>query len=234
MSCVRGEGAFMNFFNNIINPGVWLNFLYVFPILLISVALHEFAHCWVVYRLGDPSPKSEKRITLNPLAHLDPLGTIMMVVTVISGWGLGWGRPTPMNPGNFRNPARDRMISALVGPLSNVLQMFGWASLLLLLGGLSGGALPAVIGDICWAGVWVNGFLAAFNLIPIYPLDGHHILSYFAPPAWRPIIDHPAWIAVFYALVFVPILFQYVLSPILIPLQTAIMSLNQFVFGVSF
>lgn len=207
-------------------------FCYIFPILIISVTLHEFAHCWTDYRLGDPTAKNEGRITLNPLAHLDPFGTIMMVVTALSGWGLGWGKPAPFDPSFFRHPARDRMIGALAGPLSNILQMLGWASLLLLLVSFFGNALPESVVTICNLGMVVNGGLAAFNLLPIYPLDGHHILSYFAPRSWRPIIDNPAWQAVFLALVLIPVLHDHVLMPIMEPLRTGILWLNTLVFGL--
>ena len=91
-------------------------FLTYFPILLISVALHEFAHCWTDDRLGDDTARREGRIRLNPLAHLDPMGTLMMVVSAFAGMGFGWGKPSPFNPANFRHPARDRMIGALAGP----------------------------------------------------------------------------------------------------------------------
>ncbi len=77
-------------------------------------------------------PRLSGRVTLNPLAHLDTLGTIMMVVSSLSGYGIGWGKPSPMNPENFRHPARDRMLGAIAGPLCNILQMFAWASIAVL------------------------------------------------------------------------------------------------------
>lgn len=175
--------------------------LYIFPVLLISVAIHEFAHCWTTDRLGDDTPRLAGRVTLNPLVHLDPMGTIMMVVTSFFGFGFGWGKPSPMNPYNFEHPARDRMLSALAGPVSNLLQMLVWASL----GALLMPLLPESMGFVhmlCFYGVIVNAALAFFNLIPIYPLDGHHILSYLAPPDLRPIIDSPIWMVVFFLLVF--------------------------------
>lgn len=177
-----------------------LSLLVIFPVLLLSVAIHEFAHCWTTDRLGDDTPRQLGRVTLNPLAHLDPLGTVMMFVTSWAGFGFGWGKASPFNPANFRYPARDRMLTAVAGPISNLLQMLCWASL----GHLLTPWLPdsaSVVLTICLYGVIINAALAAFNLLPIYPLDGHHLLSYVAPRSWRPIIDNPVWGIVFLVLV---------------------------------
>lgn len=200
----------------------FLMMLMFFPIILISVALHEFAHCWTTDRLGDDTPRYAGRVTLNPLAHLDPLGTLMMVISAFAGFGIGWGRPSPMNPNNFRHPARDRMISAFAGPFSNMLMLLAWASLGAILGhidinDLSQGMAHAVViaQVICSIGVLVNTMLAAFNLLPVFPLDGHHILSYFVPHSWRPIIDDPRWMYVFLAIVLIPQLNRAILSPVL-------------------
>ena len=197
-----------------------LQFLYFFPVLLISVALHEFAHCWTDDRLGDDTPRRHGRVTLNPFKHLDSLGTIMMVVSAFAHFGIGWGKPSPFNPNNFRHPVRDRMIGALAGPFSNILQMIAWASLLpiciFFFPVVDPNNLPLPI-EFCFTGIGINAALATFNLLPVYPLDGHHILSYLAPRSWRPIIDNPAWAYVFLAIVLIGPIRQAVLSPILGP-----------------
>ncbi|MHB9024539.1 MAG: site-2 protease family protein [Armatimonadota bacterium] len=177
------------------------------PIVLVSIAIHEFAHCWTTDRLGDDTPRLNGRVTLNPLVHLDPLGTVMIVITAMAGFGIGWGRPSPFNPANFRHPARDRMLTAIAGPLSNFAQLLAWASLGLLVSRLP--ALAALLGgdifdDICLFGIWINASLGLFNLLPIYPLDGHHVLSFFAPSSLRPLIDNPMWQFVLIAIIFVP------------------------------
>jgi Zn-dependent protease len=203
-----------------VSPSQIIDFLFFFPILIISVALHEFAHCWTSDRLGDATPRRLGRVTLNPLAHLDPLGTVMMAVCAFSGFGLGWGKASPFNPLNFKHPTRDRMLTALAGPLSNILQMLCWASLGLIVTNLP--FLPDhaahLAGSFCGTGVYINGFLLAFNLIPIYPLDGHHVLSYLAPPSWRPIIDNRSWGIVFLLIVILPplrdVLYATVLTPV--------------------
>lgn len=178
------------------------SFLIFFPILIISIALHEFAHCWMTDRLGDDTPRREGRITLNPLAHLDLMGTIMIVVSSLSGFGFGWGKSSPFNPSNFRNPARDRMLTAIAGPISNILQSIAWASLMLLLVPFTAQNWFNDAFIFCYIGVKINITLAIFNLLPVYPLDGHHILSWLAPPSWRPVIDNPIWGFVFLFIVF--------------------------------
>ena len=210
------------------------HFLIFFPILLISVALHEFAHCWTDDRLGDDTPRRHGRVTLNPLAHLDPLGTLMMAVTSFTNFGFGWGKPSPFNPNNFRHPERDRMIGALAGPASNIIQMLIWASL----GSVLSHFMPVTITGviplplwICYYGIILNAGLAVFNLLPIYPLDGHHILSYLAPKSWRPIIDHPAWQYLFLVLVFFPAIRDSVLLPIMKPASDGLLAMTSALVG---
>lgn len=194
-------------------------FIVIFPVLFLSVAIHEFAHCWMTDRLGDDTPRLSGRLTLNPLAHLDPLGTVMMVVTSFLGFGFGWGKPARFNPANFQHPARDRMLTAIAGPISNLLQMLGWASLYLLAMPLLQLAHPApdafvICYAVCKYGMTINALLACFNLLPVYPLDGHHILSFLAPPAMRPIIDNPLW-----GLVFLFVVFSGAFSHLVTPLM---------------
>lgn len=192
-----------------------IQFFIFFPIILLSIAIHEFAHCWTTDRLGDDTPRQQGRVTLNPLAHLDLFGTIMIAVSSFAGIGFGWGKPSPMNPMNFRHPARGRMLSAAAGPISNLLQMLAWGSIgLVLQSVLSPSTTSIFIVVLCGYGVIINASLAIFNLLPVYPLDGHHILGYFLP-SLQPIIDNPMWGLAFLFLVFNKTLLSTVMWPIM-------------------
>jgi len=196
-------------------------FIIFFPILLISVALHEFAHCWTTYQLGDNTPKDEGRLTLNPLAHLDPMGTVMMVISSLAQFGLGWGRSSPFNPLNFRHPVRDRMLTALAGPLMNFFQMLAWFSIYTIISFFfvnPENPTFSILSNICQTGIVINASLAAFNLLPIYPLDGHHILGFFLPPSGQRVVDNPAWSFLLLALVFFEPLSTHILKPIISPI----------------
>ena len=202
-------------------------FIPMFIILVLAVSLHEFAHCWTADRLGDDTPRRAGRVTLNPLKHLDPLGTLMMVISAFSGYGFGWGKPSPFNPLNFRHPQRDRMLTAIAGPICNLLQMVAWASIALLcieLSSFMNRFVLTLLFSLCKMGVILNACLAMFNLLPVNPLDGHHILSYLAPESWRPIIDNPKWAFVFMAIVLIPQLRDPIFKTILDPAIDAVVS----------
>lgn len=150
-------------------------------IILISLSVHELSHGYAAYRCGDATARNLGRLTLNPLAHLDPLGTVMMLV-----FGFGYAKPVPINPRNFNHYKRDLCIVSLAGPLSNLLLAFLGAllyylSLLL----LPIEALISVPGNVwcsfCSSFMFANTSLAVFNLLPIPPLDGSRILSAALP-----------------------------------------------------
>lgn len=173
------------------------------PILLISlvivgffaIGLHEYAHCKFADMAGDPTPGIYGRVTLNLTKHFEPLGTAMMLIAAMSGIGLGWGRPAPINPARMRNPRWDTFIAVLAGPLANVVQAIFWALLARLLvranvislpqiligasySHVGEGMSPNLLGAILFTGVWLNLSLAIFNLFPIPPLDGHWLVGY--------------------------------------------------------
>ena len=164
--------------------------------LIICITIHEFAHAYSAYRAGDDTPRRDGRISLNPLDHLDPMGTIMMVVSSISGFGIGWGKPVGINPYNFRRPRWDNLMVSLWGPLSNILLAFvvgGVFSVLMhktyLAGKMPSPVLSNVIGFLAMLTL-INIGLAVFNLIPIPPLDGSHILSALLPFEQAKRYDH--------------------------------------------
>ncbi|HHI02194.1 MAG TPA: site-2 protease family protein [candidate division Zixibacteria bacterium] len=151
------------------------------PVILFSLTVHEFFHAYTAYRYGDSTAKDMGRLTLNPLAHLDFFGTIMMF---LSGFRFGWAKPVPVNPYNLRNPrVADFWISA-AGPLSNIglAFLFGMVFRVIAAGGM---AVPEAVLMIIKFGVSINISLAFFNLIPLYPLDGSHILKNILPAKYE-------------------------------------------------
>ena len=142
--------------------------------LLPALTFHEFAHAYCAHRCGDPTPAAHGRVTLNPLAHLDPMGTVMIIVARI-----GWAKPVPINPANFRHPSRDMILTSAVGPLSNLVQGVVWCMVIRVV------YVPSLRGtvflDILVLMALINFILCIFNLIPLGPLDGHHILEYALP-----------------------------------------------------
>lgn len=168
--------------------------LYILPILLFSVVIHELSHGLMALRCGDPTAKELGRITLNPIPHIDLVGSILVPLISLMATGrvfIAWAKPVPVNPMNFRNPRKDDILVSVVGPLSNLLVgllcVFG-VVVLARLSDLAFGSLPAVAGDgvnvlvrMFYGGMYLNVWLAVFNLLPIPPLDGSHVVASMLP-----------------------------------------------------
>ncbi len=153
-----------------------VDFLITILALIFSIAIHEFAHAWSALQLGDRTAYYQGRVTLHPAAHLDPMGTMMMVISAFTGFGIGWGKPVPVNPLNLKHGPRVGMaITAAAGPISNILQAVVWGIPLRLYyhGNLM---LPELAFKALWIAFSINIGLALFNLIPLFPLDGFSIL----------------------------------------------------------
>jgi Zn-dependent protease len=146
--------------------------IYIPVSLLIGITIHEFMHAWVANYLGDPTPGRAGRISLNPLAHLDPLGTLALLFI-----GIGWGKPVPINPNNFKNPRLGSALTSIAGPLTNFLV----ADALLLIYRFGGLSSDTIYGRVVLAVAFYNLLLMIFNLIPIPPLDGSGFLALFFP-----------------------------------------------------
>ena len=169
----------------------WLiEFLLSLPAILLALSVHECAHAWAAYKLGDPTAKNFGRLTINPLKHLDPLGVLCMIVA-----RFGWARPVPVNSRNLKKPKRDMVLVSLAGPAANIVLAFIGLLVLRLLQVLVLPALPPVSLGSFGTGALVmlfqflalfcslNAGLAIFNLLPIPPLDGSKVLGALLPDA---------------------------------------------------
>ena len=159
-------------------------------VLLTAFAVHEFAHAWTADRFGDPTPRDNGRLTLNPMAHLDPMGSLMLIVV-----GFGWAKPVPVNPYALaRRSSAAMMWVALAGPASNFLMAL-LASIPFQLGlvsvyGIDTSTILPSLDRLLWEFVSINLLLMVFNLIPLAPLDGEKILYYLLPSPGQRVMDN--------------------------------------------
>lgn len=169
---------------NIFSREGFISFLYVLPALLISLAIHEFAHAYVAYKLGDKSQKALGRLTLHPFAHIDWMGFLAIALL-----GFGWGRPVTVDDRNFKNRARDNMLVALAGPLSNLLIAFIFTlifKLLIVTGVIS--SIHTILINMFFNAILLNIVFAIFNMLPFPPFDGSKVLFYFLPRKFKGIM----------------------------------------------
>jgi Zn-dependent protease len=215
--------------------------LIMVPILLIALPFHEYAHGYVAYKLGDPTAKDAGRLTLNPIKHLDPLGTLMMLVARV-----GWAKPVPVNSGHFKNRRKGIILVSLAGPLSNLLLAFiftliwGFVIKLVIIQ-----VIPVrsetMVNVINWLQVFfqvavlVNISLAVFNMIPVPPLDGSRLISSFIPEeSYFRFARYEQFIGLgFIALViFAPNALSTVIRFVADPIYNSMITVTSFVFGI--
>lgn len=151
--------------------------VYLFIVLVISLSIHEFAHAYSAFKAGDTTARDCGRMTINPIAHFDIIGFIFLLLMAFAGFPFAYGRPVPVNPNNYKNAKKDDILVSLWGPLSNIIL----AIIAGILFRIFMEAIPKSVITFLVIMVQVNICLAVFNLIPIYPLDGSHILVNLLP-----------------------------------------------------
>jgi Zn-dependent protease len=163
----------------------WLLILTLIPVLVVSMTLHELAHGFVAYRLGDPTAKNSGRLSFNPIRHMDPLGTAMFFITAIipNGFIFGWAKPVPVSPYYFKSRQKGMMWVGMAGPLTNFVLAVLFAVVLNLLEPVLNqpGPVRDWLFTLLFLALQVNVVLGVFNLIPVPPLDGSRIVGGFLP-----------------------------------------------------
>ncbi len=188
---------------------------------LFAISVHESAHAWTANRCGDPTATLLGRVTLNPIKHIDPIGTVVLpILAAVTGVPLiGWAKPTPVDPRNLKNPVRDDILVSVAGPVSNFIVAFIAAIVMVVIilfdkaarGSNSSVTEPLAI--MFYTLLQINVLLALFNLIPLPPLDGSHVLRHFLSEGMRRVYDSLGMISLILLMFVAPKFFPIVLNP---------------------
>lgn len=190
-----------------IDPRI-LKFVIAFPMLFLSIVVHEVSHAYAAYKLGDNTAKDAGRLTLNPFKHIELFGTIILpLIGILSGFSMiGWAKPVPVNPHNFSNLRRDDFIVTAMGPGSNFLLVFVFALLITILPEVSllkTSDMDVTLRLIFYYGILINLFLAFFNLLPLPPLDGFHIINSVLNFRLSPLLEKFSWLGFFILIILI-------------------------------
>lgn len=199
---------------------------YVAITLMIAFTVHEFAHAYMAYRFGDSTAKNQGRLTLNPIHHLDPLGTILILIA-----GFGWARPVPVNRFFFKKPRLAGIVVSIAGPISNLIMgCLGFIIWYALVGTGISASLPTFVPDFLDMFIQLNMLLFVFNLLPFPPLDGYRIIEDLVPTKFRPkMTEFEKYGAIIFLVLVITPLDQYTIHPILNTLLPFIVeNLNEF------
>ena len=204
----------------------------ILPVIF-AITVHEAAHAWAADKLGDGTARELGRLSLNPIRHIDPIGTIVVpaVLFMTSGMLFGWAKPVPVNWGRLRNPKRDSALVAAAGPLSNLLMAIIWALLILLATKMTDNAWIAVpLAYMGYSGVMINSILMVLNLLPIPPLDGSRVVASFLPNRLLlPYLRLERWGMV----ILIVLMVSGLLSKVLLPLVSIVQNVVASVVGLA-
>lgn len=217
------------------NTNALLSLLYSIPGVLIAITFHEFAHAFAADKLGDDTPRRQGRLTLNPLAHLDPIGSVMLVFA-----GFGWGKPVEINPSNFKRTismSKGEAIVAIAGPLMNLLLAIIFTFLYFIIAKFATAFCLTQIGliilTLIQTTIIINIGLGVFNLIPLPPLDGSKVLKHFLPYKVRDWFERYSQVFyIIFVVLWVTDLAGIIISPVISAVYTGIVSLIGHLFGM--